>query len=252
LQGSDDIWVSLAQDRFDLAYARQTLAELQKEHLVYRSALLLVSALHSSKEPDVGTIRRCIATIVNNISEWPNQWEHERRLRTDGFSTGLWVAREPNWRFSEQNLEHLEIWMSRADSKREDSDHSGAYACMFLSPAHCAHLVICELVNAFAPLVYTWGDSPVEAPHWDIAAGIRPLLYYMLRREYLRAAGIGICRNFDCRQVFEIERSGQEFCGEECSRLQRQREYWSARGKKMRERRLRQLKRKSTDKRKEK
>lgn len=225
--------------------ARQKVAELHKEHLVYQSAWILISELQARKEPDGKTIRRCISTIVNNVSDWPRQWERERRLRATDMASAncLWSALEPSWIFTEKNLEHLEFWMWGAE--REPSGDPLRDTFMGLSPVHCGHLVICELVNAFAPLVYPWGDSPVEAPHWEIIGGIRPLLYFMLRREYLRAGGIAICRNIDCRQIFEIERSGQEFCGQECSRLQRQREYWSIRGKKMRKRRIKQRERKS-------
>jgi hypothetical protein len=107
-----------------------------------------------------------------------------------------------------------------------------------MHPIDAGHYSICELVNAFSSLVYPWGKTPIEAPHWDLTCGIRPVLYYILRREYLlKARSIGICRNTDCRQLFEIERFGQEFCSEECSRLLRQREYWKKRGKTLRKRR---------------
>jgi hypothetical protein len=215
-------------------FASQNAAELLREHLIYRSAWVLVSELHSGDEPNVATIRKCISTIVSNVSEWPAQWERERRLR----ASGLGYADEPHWTFSKQDLEQMEHWMWNAEREPSGDPLRDLFAGP--RPPHCGHLVICQLLNAFKPLVYPWGDTPVEAPDWEIQAGIRPVLYYMLRREYLRAGGIGICRNSDCRHIFEIERSGQEFCGEECSRLQRQRDYWSIRGKKLRERRIKE------------
>jgi len=214
--------------------ARQNIAELESEQSIYHSALVLIAELRRSKKPDIPKIRGCISTIVRNASAWPRQWERERRMRAGEF----WYALEPHWKFTEENVRHLEYCLWRAMQEPSDSPSLGA---LFGSkPVHDGHSVISEIVNAFTPIVYPWGDSPVEAPHWDVAAGIRPLLYYMLRREYLSAGGIGICRNSDCRAIFEIERSGQEFCGGECSRLQRQREYWSVRGKKLRKRRKRQ------------
>jgi hypothetical protein len=227
-----------SQDPFDfrlsetVIVARQNVSELKREHLVYRSALVLISELHRGKESDISTVRECLSTIVSNVSEWPSQWERERRLRVNG----LGYVHEPQWNFTKENLRHLEIRRWNAMQERSGDPIKDAF--MALNPVHDGHLVTCELINAFTPVVYPWGDSPVEAPHWDIASGIRPLLYYILRREYLGATGIGICRNSDCRAIFEIERSGQEFCGEECSRLQRQRQYWSIRGKKLRKRRL--------------
>src|SRR5205814_3356516 len=87
---------------------------------------------------------------------------------------------------------------------------------------------------------------PVEAPDTDLTCGIRPVLYYILRREYLQAGGIAICRNTECRELFEIERFGQEFCGDLCSRLHRQREYWKKSGKQLRQRRIKNGKSAST------
>ncbi len=184
--------------------ARQSLVELRKEQLVYRSAAVLISELPSAKKADVATLRDCISTIVANVSEWPSQWERERRLRAGG----LGFAMEPLWRFSDENLRHLEIWMWNAMRERSGDPFKDGFG---INPVHDGHNVICELINAFAPLVYPWGDSPVEAPSWDLSGGIRPILYYMLRREYLTGGGISLCRNSDCRSIFEIERSRQEF-----------------------------------------
>lgn len=215
-----------------VVFARQNRAELVREQLVYRSALVLVSEVQRAKECEVATVQKCISTIVGNVSEWPSQWERERRLRV----SGLGFAHEPHWKFTDKNLEHLERWMWSAT--REPSGDALRDLFSMRNPVYDGHLVISELINAFALLVYPWGDSPVEAPSWDLAGGIRPILYYMLRREYLSGRGLSLCRNSDCRSIFEIERSGQEFCSEECSRMQRQREYWSARGKKLRKARL--------------
>lgn len=213
-----------------ISVARQNLAELRSERLAYRSALHLVSELQRGKQSEIATLRRCVVEIVENVSTWPQQWERELQLRANqGY------AREPQWRFREDNVEHLEIYSYYAT--RESSGDPLREAILGMSPVRASHNVISELVNAFAPLVYLWGNGPVEAPHWDLIGGIRPILYHILRREYLQASGISICRNTECRDLFEIERFGQEFCGEVCSRLQRQREYWKKIGKKLRQRR---------------
>jgi hypothetical protein len=211
--------------------ARQNIAELESEQSIYRSALVLIAELRRAKKIDIPRIRECLSPIVRNVSAWPRQWEREQRMR----ASGVGYAHEPRWKFTDENVRHLEYFLWRAMQERSDSPSRDAL--LGLNPVRDGHLVISEIVNAFAPVVYPWGDSPVEAPHWDVATGIRPLLYYMLRREYLSTGGVGICRNSDCRAIFEIERSGQEFCGEECSRRQRQREYWRVRGKKLRQRR---------------
>jgi hypothetical protein len=214
--------------------ARQDLAELRTERAAYRSALALVSELQRGKRSDSAIIRECVLEIVESVSEWPQQWLRERQLRAGGQGYGA----EPTWLFRQNNVRHLKTW--EYDATRERSGDRLKELLSGPDPIRAGHNVVCELVNAFSPHVYPWGTNPVEAPDWDLTcSGIRPVLYYILRREYLQASGIGICRNTECRDVFEIERSGQEFCGDACSRLQRQREYWQRAGKMLRKRRTR-------------
>jgi hypothetical protein len=94
-------------------------------------------------------------------------------------------------------------------------------------------IVICELLNSFPSTAY---PNPVEM-HANIQFGIRPLLYSILRRQFFHPRGFSICPNTECHRFFNIERAGQRFCDAECSRRQRQRDYWQTNGKKMRERR---------------
>jgi hypothetical protein len=211
--------------------ARQVLAELRSEHRAYRAALNLVSELQLNNYADSRKIGESVTEIVANISQWPGQWEREQQL----LASGVGFASQPPWLFGRDNLRHVELDAYYASRERSDDSLREA---LVIKPVAAGHSAICELVNAFSSLVYTWGKTPIEAPHWDLTCGIRPLLYYILRREYLLKGGsIGICRNTDCRKFFEIERFGQEFCSEECSRLQRQREYWKKRGKTLRKRR---------------
>lgn len=202
--------------------AEQDLPELRREQQIYRAAVQLVSELQRGREVMPEAIRVLISTIVDEADLWPNQWWRERKIRIAEASLGA----EPHWHFSENNRQNLLKYRYWAD--RDISTPFGP------DPIRAGHLVVCELINAFPPLVYSWGNTPVEAPQPDLRFGVRPLLYYMVRREYLQGGGIGICGNNTCRQLFEIERSGQVFCGDDCSRHQRQREYWKVRGRKLR------------------
>jgi hypothetical protein len=211
--------------------AHQDLAELRSERRTYRAALSLVSELQQGKYADTRKIAENVSEIIANISKWPEQWEREQQL----LASGVGFASQPAWLFRQDNLEHLESYKYYVSREKTDDPFANA---LVMHPIAAGHYSICELVNAFSSLVYPWGQTPIEAPHWDLTCGIRPVLYYILRREYLlMARSIGICRNTDCRHLFEIERFGQEFCSEECSRLQRQRVYWKKRGKTLRKRR---------------
>ena len=215
--------------------ADQDLQELRNEREIYRCALVLVSELKRSNGTYISSIRSCIAAIANRTTAWPNQWKREQRLR----SNGQGFAPEPPWFFNEESVRRIETLEFYA--AQEPSEELGHISVLSGNPVVCGHFVICELVNAFRPVVYLWGDNPVEAPERDLTGGIRPILYYILRREYLHA-GVGVCRNAQCLEVFDIERAGQEFCSDSCSRLQRQREYWQERGKKIRQRRIKREK----------
>jgi hypothetical protein len=218
--------------------ARQDLAELRNERRIYRAALALVAEFKRGKDVDMVAAHDCVLQIVDNVSAWPKQWQREKQLRLSdqGF------ARRPAWSFGQDNLNELhniKNWMTL----EPPSDSFRSAISPFSDPIRTGHRVICDLVNTFPPIVYPWGNTPVEAPGWDLMGGIRPIFYYILRREYLQAGGISICRNSECRELFEIERAGQEFCGDVCSRHQRQREYWKRRGTQLRKRRGKNRKR---------
>ncbi len=80
-----------------VVFARQNRAELVREQQVYRCALVLVAELQRAKECEVATVQKCISTIVGHVSQWPSQWERERRLRV----SGLGFAHEPHWEFTD-------------------------------------------------------------------------------------------------------------------------------------------------------
>ena len=46
-----------------------------------------------------------------------------------------------------------------------------------------------------------------------------------------------LCENSACKKEFVVRRRGQKFCSAECSRRQRQRNYWKKTGKRLREER---------------
>jgi hypothetical protein len=212
-----------------LLVTRQNLAELRREHRAYRAALRIVAQLQLGKRCDVTKLQEYLPEIIESVDKWPQQWEREKHLR----------AAEPLWKFGHQNVCRLELWR-RAACRKSSGDPFREAVAVPADPIRAAHLIICELVNAFNPVVYPWGTTPVEAPQLDLNCGIRPLLYYALRQEYLvKGRGLSICENIDCQEVFQIERCGQKFCGERCSRLQRQREYWGRRGRRLRGKRLR-------------
>ena len=192
--------------------ARQDLRELRNEQTVYRAALSLVMQLKTA-DYDFDSAQRHIKIIAASIRNWPGQWERETSLgRT-----------EPKWKLHKESLERIDgLSLLPRDP--------------ILSDEVSGRIVICELLNAFPSTIY---PNPIEM-HSSIRFGIRPLLYSILRRQFIYTREFAICENTECRNFFNIDRAGQTFCRPECSLHHRQRVYWQERGKKLRKKRTAQ------------
>lgn len=166
---------------------------------------------------DYSSAQKLIRTIVTNIKEWPGQWEREKSLR------GV----EPRWKLRSESLKRIEALSEYPPDQ---------FAADFVY----GRIVICELLNSFPSIVF---PNPLEM-YSSIKYGIRPLLYSILRRQFINPRGFGFCANTTCRNFFNIERAGQQFCCSECSLHHRQRVYWQERGQKLRKKRSTQPRKK--------
>jgi hypothetical protein len=191
-----------------------------------------LTELERGEKADVSVLWRCMSDIRDKVSCWPVQWSREQKLRE--------FNKEPHitWEFGREASRRVKLAAERRLSLGERIGGN-----LVRPVVRSGHDVICELLNAFRPWVYRWEDKPTEAPHRDLRYGIRPILYSILRMEYLRPGSLAICANAQCLDAFVIDRVGQRFCTKKCSRHQRQREYWALRGKRMRKRRLRSARR---------
>ncbi|MGB9408725.1 MAG: hypothetical protein WCA89_14395 [Terracidiphilus sp.] len=195
-----------------LMRVRQNLQELRSEQRIYKAALgLLVELAKKPAEFDVDRAKQQMAEIARDIQDWPRQWNREKMERGE----------KPLWRV-------------RGDSIRRVAALAKSGPDLLLPPQVDARIVLCELVNVFPSLAF---PNHTEM-HSYIRFGIRPLLYSLLRREFLHPRDVAICANTQCRDFFEVERAGQRYCNDQCSLSQRQREYWQVRGKTARRERL--------------
>lgn len=190
--------------------ACQEMQELRNERLIYRAALTLVMDI-ARPDFDFLTAQERIGEIAAGISDWPRQWEREKSQRRS----------EPSWRPRSESLKRIKHLSSGPSGPR-------------LPPNLDSRIVVCELLNTFPSTVY---PNPPDM-RASIRYGIRPLLYSLLRREFLYPRVVAICANDQCREFFEVERTGQQFCSAEYSMRQRQRTYWKEQRKKLREERI--------------
>jgi hypothetical protein len=204
------VFLKVGQESRIYITAYQDLQELRNEQKIYRAALALIMEL-SGKEFHEATARQHIKAIVTHVSDWPRQWEREKTLE------GV----EPTWRLSIESLNRIE-------------QLSLAPPDQWLPPYLDGRIVMCALLNSFHGLVF---PNLIEM-HNSIQFGVRPLLYSLLRRQFVDPRAFAACRNSACRNFFNIERVGQSFCSARCSLQHRQRAYWQQAGKKRRKERI--------------
>jgi hypothetical protein len=190
--------------------ATQDLAELRKERAIFRAAFELAVELNSEKF-DHQSIQPRMRVIAANIRDWPGHWDRESSLR--GY--------KPKWQLTPESLQLI------AETSERQPD-------AFFGSKLDGRVVICELLNTFPGFAF---PNALQL-HSSIKFGIRPLLYSLLRRRFAFPRGTDVCANTECRNYFNLERTGQKFCSAECSRQQRQREYWKQFGKERRRKRI--------------
>jgi hypothetical protein len=231
-----------------MVYAIEELPILRREQRTYAAALRLLTEIKVPKEEsNVSAIKESIEAIADGIAFWPEQWEAESKwLKSHVFSPIGWHFdrnhRDYIWRIRwrlcppEMATEPTSVRSVDLDWRLQALKESAIKPIE--SPHRAAHLVLCELLNAFATQVQCFGDCAIETiPHVSVLFGIRPAMYFILRHEYLGSTGIRVCHNNRCRRFFESWRSGQRFCSAECSQKFRQRKYWRTSGTDLRHKR---------------
>jgi hypothetical protein len=212
--------------------AAQDLEELRDERILYSAALRLLSELQHPEKTDRDRIMNCMREIAAKTRTWPDQWERESQMRADRANA------KPSWQFQQVDLKSIESLIASGEWALERTPLGAPdYAEAFAYQLSLGERVLCTLVNAFPTRLYPIGHGRVtELPDHDISYGIRPLLYHILRLLWLRGS-IGICANERCRELFEVDKS--PYCSDECSRKERQRQYWAKKGSAQRRRRKR-------------
>ena len=226
---------SIANSR-DERWATEGISRLHRERQIYASALGLMSELRRGKrKANLGVIRKYISDIVVGVTVWRDQWENENRWRDANCPFPI------AWQFDSTRCDRL--WhLKFAVEWEPPADDTGVAALLGKSlridPFTAGEMALCELINAFPAEIQCFNDHPIESlPIQAVSFGVRPCLYLILRREFLSGGGTAICCNDRCNRFFVSERSGQVFCGADCSRQFRQRKYWSKAGSKRRKRR---------------
>jgi hypothetical protein len=108
-------------------------------------------------------------------------------------------------------------------------------------------VLLCHILNAFPAKLTDYNGIPFEMPSEDVSAGILPVLYQLLRSDYLRDARIARCAWKDCTKWFRVGGHESPCCSPEHSLKYRQSKYYRVKGKAARELRKKEKEKKARD-----
>ena len=204
----------------------QDLRVLRRERLLFAGAIRLLPEINRDKRRNGAVVAEALAEISEGtVRSAPLVKMHERRERYEVHEHKLALVNVFRDMGEEGGFSDSAV-VSTSIKELRDRELLWKYG----------QRALCLLLNRYPPLFLPVAGRIMEAPPYDVG-GILPVLYYMLRQDFLREQPSGICARVECGRFFVIERSGQRFCCAECSRLQRQREYWNDKGKARRQER---------------
>jgi len=199
--------VKMVQSKSVVPYisAKQDMEELRCEQRIFQAALTLVECMKDD-HPDEEILVDLIRTIAEGIEVWQIQWERQRSEIHPYSAT---------WELREESLARIrELPTLKGTLHKRD---------VFLNTCVLdGRVVICELLNAFRPLIF----PNASEGNLYFRYGIRPLLFSTLRHHFLYPQYLGICQNPTCRKFYKITRAEKIYHQETCSRKHRQRLYW--------------------------
>jgi len=207
--------------------AEQRWEVLRREQETVNAALQLVGEIRSD-EPDGYAVVRAAKSLVRGTVYWVDAYNRElkeKRLRPwQDSPSWIWTAKHQG------RAQQVANAVGPVDS--EDSlDRAKSQA----------HELLCHILNAF-PVRLTQSDGiPVELPSEDVSFGVLPVLYFLLRCDYLWNAKVARCALKDCMRWFRVGSHDSPCCSEEHSLRYRQWVYYhEGKGKQMRQRRREQ------------
>lgn len=203
----------------------ESLAALRRERWLF-SRMVRLYALMADQSPNTDSKAELLGDLVRGPALPRPQWE------TDSEDAPLWygytfranlssyLTRETGW----EGGETLDVRLLKA-SPEEIQNYANDALCLFINEPEWSRIVLLPYEGRFAETVR------------HERRGILPQLHFMFRQEILREQGVRMCALGECGKLFPLERYGQRFCSDTCSRLQRQRDYYWRRGKKLRRKR---------------
>jgi hypothetical protein len=221
--------------------AFEELVRLRRERNTYVAATELLAQIRN-KVPALTRIGELVDEIWSGIFEWYFESQDEESRRDE---LALDVA-GPSWVWNNGSLAQMTHAVSNFSQKmrrkRLRNPELDGHNYLIAEPTlgdrdleqiiESSHAVLCAILNGFPSHVRRWRGHSIELPPADLAFGIRPALYYLLRCDYLSDRHIARCPQAHCEEPWFLQsRLGRIFCSEKCERKHRQRKYYLTRGK---------------------
>lgn len=177
---------------------------LSKSNSDFDRFLLKAGAFKVELLQEIEKVRQHVASIQELIDSYPENivWESE------GYLAG--VPRPFDWKES--------VGLGSLCNRERLSHELSSNVVLY------ANLMLCRVFNQ-VPLTLHYADSIVQDLPEATPYGIRPVLYYMLRMEYLYQREIKICGRPNCGFYFAPDRSDALFCSDLCENADKQRRH---------------------------
>jgi hypothetical protein len=230
--------------------AVQRWDELRREQKLFRSLLLLIQAVKSGDAEELRGTLSLFDDVLDGTSAWIEQHSRESLQRERNERAPI----DWNWSRNQQDI-LANYFSSVASALAKGNPKLDGLSTLLAhgNPLNNLNGAICEILNAFPPSVQylpkkqskNGNNLPraVEMPRSDLVFGIRPLLYFMLRTDYLRGWELRLCRREGCGEWFRPTGKRPHHCAPECARRHRQSQYWKSKGSNRRRTRIEQEKR---------
>jgi hypothetical protein len=222
----------MGEDRHAEITVSVTLETLQRERWLFANILKLWALIGDTAQ-NTTAIQEIFCNFVR-VSDWPGPTEDMEPFKhwygfdfLNDFRERLAIEIRP---YSEE-AEVLEPYIRSL---------SGDDLVRRARESICAYLNSQEL----SPVLVVDQESFVQVPPRK-TSGVLPQLHWMLRQDCIDKRHSGVCARPECGALFYVQRYRQRFCSEDCSRRQRQREYYVRRGKTVRLQRIARTRRQS-------
>jgi hypothetical protein len=202
---------------------------LRREQRTLRAALKLFEQIRLEK-PNLEALFDAARDLVLGTSSWIAVCEQELSTKS-----GRPWQNSPSWTWTAKHQGRAQMLMNplrplgdRAAVKRAKAQ---------------GHELLCHLLNAFPVRMTQYRNVPLEMPSEDVSFGILPVLYFLLRNDYLWSAKVARCAWKDCARWFRVGNHDSPCCSEQHSLKHRQWVYYhEGKGKQTRRKRRKRVK----------